>query len=160
MESQLTVGSCFDVYLPASARELAVAGADATEPLRGKGRILVMDDEEIVRSVAEQMLRHMGFEVVQARDGTEAVKLYKRALDEHGRFDAVIMDLTVPGAVGGKQAVKRLLKIDPQTKAIVSSGYSTDPVMSRFRDYGFVGVVSKPYDSVELFRVLTEVLSE
>ncbi len=160
VESQLTVGSCFHVYLPASARELAMPGADATEPLRGKGRILVMDDEEMVRSVAEQMLRHMGFEVVQARDGTEAVKLYKRALEEQRRFDAVIMDLTVPGALGGKQAVKRLLKIDPQTKAIVSSGYSTDPVMSRFRDYGFVGVASKPYDSVELFKVLTEVLSD
>jgi two-component system cell cycle sensor histidine kinase/response regulator CckA len=160
VESQLTVGSCFHVYLPASARELAMPGADAAEPLRGKGRILVMDDEEMVRSVAEQMLRHMGFEVEQAKDGTEAVKLYKRALEENRRFDAVIMDLTVPGGLGGKQAVKRLLKIDPQTKAIVSSGYSTDPVMSRFRDYGFVGVVTKPYDSVELFRVLTEVLSE
>jgi PAS domain S-box-containing protein len=160
VESQLSVGSCFHVYLPASTREVPPEDMETAGPLKGKGRILVMDDEETVRSVAEQMLRHMGFEVVQAADGTEAVKLYKMAIEEEKRFDAVIMDLTVPGALGGKEAVKQLLKIDPDTKAIVSSGYSTDPVMSRFRDYGFTGVVSKPYDSVELFRVLSETLAE
>jgi PAS domain S-box-containing protein len=159
VESRLSKGTTFNVYLPASEKTIPVEGVPLEEPLYGQGRILLMDDEEMVRDVAAEMLTHMGYEVVTARDGHEAIDLYRKAMEERPLFDAVIMDLTVPGGMGGKEAVKELLKTDPQTKAIVCSGYSNDPIMGRFAEYGFKGVVSKPYDAAQLQRVLREVMA-
>ncbi|MCK9420419.1 MAG: response regulator [Nitrospirae bacterium] len=139
-------GSTFSLYLPASSVQTVPAAPDTGRaPLHGTGRILVMDDEDIVRDVLQRSLTHLGYEVVSALDGNEAVTLYEQALKNGKPFDAVIMDLTIPGGMGGKEAVIKLRRIDPGVKAIVSSGYSDDPIMSRFKDYGFSGVVSKPY---------------
>ena len=104
-----------------------------------------MDDEEMIRDLSKEILSRLGYQLTLAKDGVEAIKLYKRAMDSGKPFDGVILDLTVKGGMGGKDAVKTLLKIDPQIKAIVSSGYSNDPVMTDFRKYGFVESLPKPY---------------
>ncbi|HOD69716.1 MAG: Chemotaxis protein CheY [Deltaproteobacteria bacterium ADurb.BinA179] len=114
------------------------------------GRILVMDDEEIIRDVLSSMLDFLGYEVQVASDGAQALSMYREAMDAGKPFDAVIMDLTVPGGMGGKEAIHDLLEMDPNAKAIVSSGYSTDPVVTNYQDYGFKGVISKPFKIEEL----------
>jgi len=119
-----------------------------------------MDDEEIVVDVARKMLESLGYEVESTSDGAEAIDLYKKAKESGNPFDIVIMDLTVPGGIGGKEAIKRLLEIDPGVRAIVSSGYSNDPVMSDFKRYGFKGVVAKPYKVKDLAEVLRRVIAE
>jgi len=116
----------------------------------GNTKILVMDDEEIIREVAGEMLRHFGYEVEFAENGVEALEKYVNAMKSGISFDAVIMDLTIPGGMGGKEAVKKLIEIDPDAKVIISSGYSSDPIMSNFREYGFAGIVMKPYLISEL----------
>jgi CheY-like chemotaxis protein len=124
----------------------------------GNRKILIMDDEEIIREVAGEMLRHFGYEVEFAEDGTEALEKYAYAMKSGISFDAVIMDLTIPGGMGGKETVIKLIEIDPNVKAIISSGYSSDPVMSNFREYGFAGVVMKPYQISELSEQVRNVL--
>jgi two-component system, cell cycle sensor histidine kinase and response regulator CckA len=106
------------------------------------------------------VLRFLGHQVKTVKDGSEAVSAYGRAMEEGEPFAAVIVDLTVPAGMGGKEAVKRLLDLDPQAKVIVSSGYANDPIMSEYADYGFKGVIPKPYRLNELGRVLREVVSE
>lgn len=148
----------FSIYLPASPKE-ALAEKESGEKIRGgKGKILVMDDEKMIRDVVGDMLGILGYEAGFAKDGAEAVELYKKAEQSVRPFDAVIMDLTVPGGMGGKEAVRKLAEIDPEVKAIVSSGYSDDPVMADFRKYGFSNVVAKPYNIKELGDALYEVL--
>ena len=122
-----------------------------------KGRILVMDDDEIIQDVLSGMLDFIGYEVLIAGDGIEAIEKYKQAVQEDRSFDVVIMDLTIPGGVGGKEAIVDLLKIDPHAKAIVSSGYSNDPVVLNYQEYGFKGVVNKPFKIEELTRILEEI---
>jgi two-component system cell cycle sensor histidine kinase/response regulator CckA len=124
----------------------------------GNRKILIMDDEEIIRDVAGEMLRHFGYEVEFAEDGTEALEKYANAMKSGISFDAVIMDLTIPGGMGGKETVIKLIEIDPDVKAIISSGYSNDPVMSNFREYGFAGIVMKPYQISELSEQVRNVL--
>jgi CheY-like chemotaxis protein len=119
-----------------------------------------MDDEEQVRTVVGEMLQLMGYKVVLAEEGKAAVELYRSAMNAGKPFDAVIMDLTVPGGMGGREAMKELLAIDPDAKAIVSSGYSTDPVMARPEEYGFKGVVAKPFHAGDLHDVLRKVMGE
>jgi len=148
----------FSIYLPASPKE-ALTEKESGEKIRGgKGKILVMDDEKMIRDVVGDMLGILGYEAGFAKDGAEAVELYKKAEQSVRPFDAVIMDLTVPGGMGGKEAVRKLAEIDPEVKAIVSSGYSDDPVMADFRKYGFSNVVAKPYNIKELGDALYEVL--
>ena len=117
-----------------------------------------MDDEHIIRAVGSEMLQLLGYEVVCARDGTEAVELYRKAQEKGYAFDAVILDLTIPGGMGGKEAVSKILSLDPTAAVIVSSGYSNDPGMTDFRQYGFSGVVAKPYTYKELGETLNTVL--
>jgi CheY-like chemotaxis protein len=124
----------------------------------GNTKILVMDDEEIIREVAGEMLRHFGYEVEFAENGVEALEKYVNAMKSGISFDAVIMDLTIPGGMGGKEAVKKLIEIDPDAKVIISSGYSSDPIMSNFREYGFAGIVMKPYLISELSEQVRNVL--
>jgi len=157
-ESETGIGTTFHIYLPASKEKVLTKKVKDEKPLTGKGRILVMDDEEVVREVAGLMLRTIGYEVEFARDGVEAIELYKRAMESGEPFEAAIIDLTVPGGMGGKEAIKNLLEIDPNVKAIVSSGYSTDPIMSEFEQYGFKGVIAKPYQIEELSRMVSEII--
>ncbi len=124
----------------------------------GNGRILVMDDEEIIQDVLSNMLDFLGYEVQIAAEGAQAVQMYREAMESGNSFDAVIMDLTIPGGVGGKDAIRDLLKIDPAAKAIVSSGYSTDPVITNYQEHGFKGVIRKPFKIEELKEVIQKVI--
>ena len=159
VESTLSKGSTFHVYLPASRNAAYTNHNAGTAPIRGSGRILIMDDEEMIREVASKILVKLGYEVECSRDGAEAISLYEKARHDDRPFNAVIMDLTIPGGMGGKEAVKKLHEIDPGVKAIVSSGYSHDPIMSQFKDFGFCGVVSKPYTVKILSDVIHKVIA-
>ena len=119
---------------------------------------MVMDDEEFIRDLAIQMLSKMGYDVAVANDGGQAIEMYMRAQKRGEPFDVVILDLTIPGGMGGKEAIRKLGKLDPNVKALVSSGYSNDPIMSNFRDYGFLGVVKKPYRIQDMSDALRSVI--
>lgn len=160
VESEVGKGTTFHIYLPAAEMKLKQESLGGLRSARAKGRILVMDDEEIIREVVGALLKHLGYSVEYARDGVEALSLYQQSKSSGSPFDTVLMDLTIVDGMGGKETIERLLQIDPEVKAIVSSGYSTDPVMSRFRDYGFVAALDKPYKLNELSAVLDEVLHE
>jgi PAS domain S-box-containing protein len=160
VQSDAGVGTTFHIHLPASERKVPKL-RDATRQLNvGRGAILIMDDEDIIREALEEMLSVLNYEVKSARDGSEAVKIYKEKMESGEKFDAVVMDLTIPGGIGGKEAMGMLLEIDPSVKTIVSSGYSNDPVMAEYRKYGFAGVIVKPYTLQELADVIHRIISE
>jgi PAS domain S-box-containing protein len=160
VESEVGVGTTFTVYLPAAKEQLAGEGRKIEQTIPGEGKILLMDDEEILRKVAAALLARLGYEVHLARDGKEALELYRKEMQTKKPFAAVILDLTVPGGMGGEECLRRLKEIDPAVKAIVSSGYSNDPIMARFKEYGFQGVVAKPYQLPELSQTLVKVVAE
>ncbi len=161
VESTPGAGTTFFLYLPASSvQDVPPAPDTGRVPLRGTGKILVMDDEDIVRDVLHRSLTHLGYTVVSARDGNETIALYEQALKSSKPFDAVIMDLTIPGGMGGKETITKLRQIDPRVKAIVSSGYLDDPIMASFKDYGFCGFVSKPYMLKTLSEIVHTVIAE
>jgi two-component system, cell cycle sensor histidine kinase and response regulator CckA len=155
-------GSTFSVFLPVSQRREVASEVEAAQGgiMTGSGRILVMDDEEDVREVAAEMLLYLGYQVKTVKDGDEAVTVYRQAMEQGEPFAAAITDLTVPAAMGGKETVRRLLEIDPQATVIVSSGYANDPIMSEYADYGFKGVIPKPYRLGELARIMREAVGE
>ena len=158
VESEVGTGTIFYIYLPASLEKAPKSEWQSEVKLVfGKGRVLVMDDEEVVRDVAGKMLEYLGYEVEFAKDGREAINLYREAKRSRIPFDVVILDLTVPGGMGGEESIKKLIEIDPEIKAIVSSGYSNDLIMANFKEYGFAGVVSKPYKIQELSVVFNKV---
>ncbi|MFZ5799143.1 MAG: hybrid sensor histidine kinase/response regulator [Desulfobulbaceae bacterium] len=160
VSSRVGQGTTFFVYLPASDEDLQPEETpESRGSLEGTGRILVMDDEDIVRDAVTSLLQFLGYEAATAVDGTSALKLYSDAQTEGRPFSAVIMDLTIPGGMGGREAVRKLKEMDPNAKVIVSSGYFTDPVMAHFREFGFDGVVPKPYQIDELGRVIKDVLA-
>ena len=158
VESQVGVGTTFYVHLPAAAGQTASDQESPAAPIQGQGRILIMDDEEIVRNVLGIMLKKLGYEVNEAINGEEAIKKYSIAQQGGQAYTAVIFDLTVPGEIGGKDALKQILASDPQVKAIVSSGYSDDPIMANYLEHGFKGVITKPYRITKLSEVLNEVI--
>jgi CheY-like chemotaxis protein len=159
VESELGVGSVFSIYLPVSEILPESPPPFATEVSNTKNvRILIMDDEPLIRQTVSMVLQRFDYLVEVAADGAEAIEIYRRAAQRNEPFDLVIMDLTVPGGMGGKEAVKLLLDFDPEARVIVSSGYSDDPVMAYYTDYGFKGVVAKPYALKELLPVLEKVL--
>jgi len=157
-ESTLGVGATFHVYLPAAPEQILATEEAESEIIMGEGRILVMDDEEHIRDLVIVMLSRCGYEVVTAKDGAKAIELYKNAKGTDDSFDLVITDLTVPGGMGGQETIQRLMELDPDVKAIISSGYSNDPVMANFREYGFQGIVAKPYKLQELSKVLNKII--
>lgn len=125
-----------------------------------KGTILVMDDEESIREVLAAMLQAGGYDVALAADGVEAIQLYKKARESGHPFVGAIMDLTIPGGSGAEEVVKELISIDPNVRAIVTSGYLHDPVVENYEDHGFKGALTKPFRIEELRGVLESVLAE
>jgi CheY-like chemotaxis protein len=117
-----------------------------------------MDDEETIQVVAGEMLRYLGYEVLAAKDGEEAIAIYSDNYQSEQRIDIVIMDLTILGGMGGKEAVKRILQIDRDAKVIVSSGYSDDPLVQNYREAGFISVISKPYQLTDLSEILARTM--
>ena len=158
VESEPGTGTVFHIYLPASQGEVPLIKRD-DKFMKGSGKVLVMDDEEDMRRTTGDMLARMGYTVEYADEGGEACAKYRMARESGTPFDAVIMDLTIPSGMGGKEAVRKLLEIDPAARVIVSSGYSEDPVMADCRSYGFQGAVSKPYRMRELSEAVAKVMS-
>jgi CheY-like chemotaxis protein len=154
--SVLGQGSTLTIYLPAHAE---VCTATAPSPLlaNGEGRILVMDDEESIRLLLGEMLRYLGYDAQCVAGGKEALDRYQEAYHAQRPFSAVILDLTVPGGLGGKDIMRQLQEFDPHVKGIVASGYCNDPVISRYSAFGFHGVVAKPFRLTELSQILHQV---
>ncbi|HEY1407141.1 MAG TPA: ATP-binding protein, partial [Spirochaetota bacterium] len=153
-------GSTFSIHLPASPLEIESRRERISHMSNGGKRILLMDDDEIILSTVAEIIKYLGYEVETARDGSEAIERYKDSIAAKRPYDAVIMDLTVPGGVGGKEAMQELLVIDPSVKAIVSSGYSNDPIMADYVKHGFRALIAKPYRIEELSEVLRKVIEE
>ncbi|MFH1562387.1 MAG: CBS domain-containing protein [Nitrospirota bacterium] len=160
VESKSGIGTTFHIYLPASDEKITSDRKQADNIIRGKGKILLMDDEEDILRITGDILRYLGYEVETAKDGDSAIALYKKAKESNHPFDVVILDLVVPGEMGGKETIKKLIIIDHEVKAIVSSGYSNDFIMEDFRKHGFVAVMAKPFKVEELSQLVYNLINE
>lgn len=149
----------FHVWLPAANELPAAREAEESTPAKGRGRILFMDDEETIRGLGEAMLKKFGYDVVPAADGAAAVQIFRDAKASGEDFDVVILDLTVPGGMGGREAMGELVKIDPTVRAIVSSGYSNDAVLANYQLHGFCGMVPKPYQAAKLVGAVNDAIA-
>ena len=158
LESTIDVGTTFHIYLPSSKKKQITKKSKKENIITGNGKILVMDDEQIVREILGKILQYLGYEPFFAKNGNEAISLYTQSLKSGECFDAVIMDLTIPGGMGGDEVIKKLLKIHPEVQAIVSSGYSNDPIMSNYTKYGFKGIAKKPVNIKELSVTLNNII--
>lgn len=161
VESEMHVGTTFTIYLPAIAQEQAAVvetRRTASTPITGTGRVLVVDDEEVIRALVEFTLTHLGYEVCTSESALAGIQCYREHLEQGKRFDLVILDLTLPGGMGGKEALKKLIELDPTVNAIVSSGYAMDATMSRYQDFGFRGVIAKPYEASELGKIVHDTI--
>ena len=159
VESELGKGTTFHMWLPAAKQAPAAMETSRSPFTVMQGRILFMDDEEPIREMISVMLDRLGFTVKTVADGAELLREYAAARGGKEPYDLVMMDLTVPGAMGGREAMQELRKLDPGVKAIVSSGYSGDPVMANFREHGFCGIVPKPFRVNDLAKVLQAALA-
>jgi PAS domain S-box-containing protein len=158
--SEVGSGTTFRIYLSASKGKAAKVEAAPPHPaISGKGRVLVMDDEAIIRDLACEILEAVGYEAVCVADGRETIDMYTEAKESGRPFDLVVMDLTVPGGMGGMETIVELLDINPDVLAIVSSGYSNDPIMAQHKKYGFSGVIAKPYRASDLTGLINTLLS-
>ncbi len=160
-DSVVGKGTTLTLYLPRTGGgELPAARARASEAVAASGRgrrVLLMDDDRDVRSIGAQLLQALGYDVVEAAGGEDALRLYEQARTKRP-FEAVILDLTVPGGMGGKECVHKLKARDPNVRAIVATGYYTDPILAEYEAYGFRASVQKPYRLEELAAALTQVL--
>ncbi len=160
VQSRPGEGTRFDVYLPASDKEIdREQETESPLPSRG-GRVLLMDDDETIRDVTIELLDLLGYETTCVDDGELAIQVYQREFLAGRPYDVLIMDLTVPGGMGGKEALRRIREFDPHVTAVISSGYSNDPVLSNFQDYGFQGFLRKPFSLQEMTRVFNEILGD
>lgn len=161
VESEPGVGTTFTFYLPASG-EMPLAPTKQElvfDDVAGKGRVMIMDDDDMIRDLVGNMLDSFGYGVLFARDGEEAIKLYLQAKETDEPIAAIIMDLTIPGGMGGKDAVQEILKIDPEAKVVVASGYSNDPIMAGYREYGFCAAMVKPFKLQEFREIINKILA-
>jgi len=161
VQSVLGSGTTLTIQLPASHRKNTKqpsSGLMDMKPSDQNARILIMDDDQMIIDLSKQILEHLGHEVVTSGDGKTTLEHYRKAMAEDKPFDIVILDLTIPGGMGGKETIKQLLCMDPDARAIVSSGYSHDPVMAEYQDYGFKGVIVKPYQVEDLKKIIQETL--
>ena len=155
VQSERGSGTVFTIYLPGCQPQRLSPPDREIVSRAGAGKVLIMDDEQIVLDVASNMLSHMGYDVLVAENGEEMLEQYQQAVDTGNPVVLVIMDLTIPGGMGGKEAIGKLLEADPEAVAIVASGYSNDQVMANFEHYGFKGAINKPFTMAELARVIT-----
>ncbi|HEX2860682.1 MAG TPA: ABC transporter substrate-binding protein [Lacunisphaera sp.] len=158
-ESEAGKGTVFRLWLPAGRSSSAAggpAGSGSRSPFRV--RVLFMDDEATIRGMAEMFMQRLGYDCDVAADGAEAIRKYQDALAAGRKYEVVLMDLTVPGGMGGREAMEHLRRLDPSVCAIVSSGYSRDPVMSNHREHGFQGILPKPYGLEQLRKVMRDVI--
>jgi len=160
VDSKPGEGSTFTVCLPASENELLVQTAGPVPKAPAGARVLVLDDEEAICMLVTCTLEDLGYKVTETNDGKDAIAAYEKAMKDGQPYDLFISDLTIPGGMGGQETIKRLIEIDPDIRAIVSSGYANDPVMSRFEEYGFSGMIAKPYEIDALGRKVAEVLAQ
>jgi PAS domain S-box-containing protein len=159
-ESEAGAGTTFFIYLPASEQPLSAALGEESAPLAGEGKVLFLDDEPSIREFVGKMLTRFGYEVECVQEGIEAIECYRKAQEAGRPFDVVVLDLTVPGGVGGKDVLRKLREINPQIKAIVCSGYSNDPILADFKVYGFSERVAKPYQIEELSKKILAVIAK
>jgi PAS domain S-box-containing protein len=157
VESQPGVGTTVAIYLPVAC-SMEMPAAKAARIRTGRGRVLIMDDEPMILTTISRILRKLGYEAESVSDGVAALNVYKNARASGARFATVILDLTIPGSIGGQETAKRLKEIDPTAKVIVSSGYSSDPIMSHFAEHGFAAALPKPYKMDEVSEVLNGVI--
>ncbi len=158
VESELGKTTTFYIYLPALERKVEEEEKDSGKIIKGSGSILLMDDDEMILEATGELLRCIGYKVITAKDGEEAVELYKSRMDSLDPIACVILDLTIPNGLGGRETVKEMLKIDPDVKALVSSGYSIDSIISEYKKFGFVGAIPKPYVIEELSLLINKIL--
>jgi len=157
-KSKERVGTTIKIYLPAYEKKQGEGMLAEKGLAKDTGKILVMDDERNVRRVVGDMLEQFGYEIELAQNGEEALDFYKKALEKARPFDAVILDLTVINGMGGEAALRKLKEIDPNIKAIVSSGHTDAPIMKDFRKYGFTNAIAKPYRMSQLHELLSRTL--
>jgi PAS domain S-box-containing protein len=158
IESSPGIKTVVHIYLPEANNEHGSIQNAPKDMVPRKDRILLMDDEDFVRDVTGEMLIQLGYDVRLAKDGDEAVKAYSEALAQGTPFDAVILDLTIPGGTGGDEAILRLLEIDPNVKGILSSGYADNSVMNDFKEFGFQGAIAKPFKLEELANIIAHIV--
>lgn len=157
VQSVFGLGAEFTIYLPACAERPASSKTQRQKGLRKGLKVLLMDDDEIIRSIVGEFLLKFECEYESASEGASAIDLYKRSMEEKKPFDVVIMDLTVRGGMGGIEATRELFKVDPNAKVIVSSGYSDSSVISNFREFGFCAVLPKPYVKADFIQAINEI---
>lgn len=157
--SQQNIGTTVSIYLPASDKQIVPLENKARKALPVTKKILVMDDEEMLRNMTRNMLEGLGYEAIVAFEGEEAIQTYSKAKSAGSPFGGVILDLTVKGGMGGIETIRRLLEIDPDIRAIVASGYSNDPVMANFKAYGFLAALEKPFQLKDLMKALEKIIA-
>jgi PAS domain S-box-containing protein len=161
VDSDIGSGTTFSVYLPCSGSEIekeCVSFRKSKPLFKGQGKVLLMDDEKVVKDIANLMMSGLGYMVDTVDDGIELIELYKKAKECGEPYNVVIMDLTIPGGMGGRETIKKLLEYDQKAKAVVSSGYSNDPIMAKYKKYGFHDVLMKPYNVEEIAKLLHKLI--
>ena len=154
-------GTAFTIYLPAIEKSASTSDMTAMHTIHnGSGRILIMDDDPMIHTFTSNLLHKFGYDVDSSYSGEEMLEKYADAAKQKKPYNCIIMDLTIPGKMGGKESIVKLLEIDPKAKAIVSSGYSNDPVMSEYGKYGFLGIIPKPFDASELLKIIKDLTSK
>ncbi|PJB79756.1 MAG: hypothetical protein CO090_04840 [Acidobacteria bacterium CG_4_9_14_3_um_filter_49_7] len=166
VSSKPGAGTTFTILLPAlvSKSDEVTDGETAEETISisttvSPLKILIMDDEDAILEILGEMLSFLGHRVLETLDGEQTIEQFRKSMDQGEPFDLVILDLTVPGGLGGKETIVELRKMMPEVKAIVSSGYANDPVMAQYREHGFQGVVNKPFQMKELSEMIRQVMS-
>ncbi len=158
--SKLDEGTTFTIYLPALSEKIKSKYSNRSTLKKGSGRILIVDDEQPVLKLASMVFGKLGYEPITAADGKEALDIYKKAMSDNNPIDVVLLDLTIPGGMGGKETIKKLKQLDPNVTAVVSSGYANNPLMAQYASYGFAGRVAKPYKVTDLSETIKNVLAE
>ena len=153
-------GTTFQIFLPAYKQQVTDTSVERKLTKTGRGKVLVVDDEKMVLKIADKLLLHMDYEVTTTQTGEEAVWLYRQAIESGKPFNAVILDLSMESGMSGTEVMEELIAIDPDVKAIISSGYLRDPVIMNFEDYGFAGILTKPYDPKELDKKLQNIINQ